>query len=220
MGAGRVKVRVEDLEAWPEVAIGDGPELWVIRVTDLKQWAYCPRVVYFAVQWPKVRPVTYEMEEGRIRHEEERQRFLRIRRRRGGLVGLPAGEYVFDVFHQSETLRLNGKVDLVIVGEEEIIPVDFKDSLNVKATHFRVQLMAYGLLMEEKFEKPARRGFIYSLPRRRGHEVRFTARLRNDVYRLLKEMVSALEGERMPEGPSSSAPCVACEFRRFCNDRL
>lgn len=203
---------------WPEVALGDGPQPFILQVTDLKQWLYCARVVYFAYNWPAVRPEVYHMEEGRLRHEEERRRLARRRMRR--LPGLPDGEYRFDVWHVSDTLHLSGRVDLVIVREEEAIPVDFKDTFRPQAPHFRWQVAAYALLVEEALQLPVRRGYVYSLPKRRGHEVRLTERTRREVKAILQAIAEALQGEAFPAGPTSTAPCVACEFRRFCNDRF
>jgi len=207
----------EELLMLPELALSDGVEPLVLQVTDIKQWAYCPRIVYFRFNWPGVRPSVYNLEEGRQSHEDFESA---LRRRRRKLHGLPHGEWIFNVSHYSRQLGLSGRVDLVIKREDEIIPVDFKDSPNIKARHFRLQVVAYALLLEERFELPARRGFIYSLPRRRGQEVRITSRLRNQVMKLVRTIAEAVQGEEMPPGPKSLAPCVACEFRRFCNDRL
>lgn len=205
------------LVEWPEVALADGPQPLILQVTDLKQWLYCARVVYFAYTWPAVRPEVYHMEEGRLRHEEERHR---LGRRGRHLPGLPEGEYRFDVWHVSKALHLSGRVDLVIVREDEAIPVDFKDTFRPQAAHFRWQVAAYALLVEEALSLPVRRGYVYSLPKRRGHEVRITGRTRREVKAILQAIAEALQGETFPAGPKSSAPCVACEFRRFCNDRF
>ena len=35
-----------------------------IRVSDLKQWVYCPRVFYYQQCLPDVRPTTYKMKAG------------------------------------------------------------------------------------------------------------------------------------------------------------
>lgn len=207
----------EEILLLPELALSDGKVPLVLQVTDIKQWLYCPRIVYFRFNWPSVRPGTYHLEEGRLAHEEL-ERALRRRRRR--LRGLPDGEWLFNVSHYSPRVGLSGRVDLVIRREDEIIPVDFKDSTNIKARHFRLQVAAYALLLEDAFETEVRRGFVYSLPRRRAQEVRMTARVRNEVRRLIAEIVETIPGEHMPEGPKNVAPCVACEFRRFCNDRL
>ena len=41
------------------------------EVTDLKQWAHCPRIVYYRHVLPRVRPVTGLMREGQAHHREE-----------------------------------------------------------------------------------------------------------------------------------------------------
>ena len=37
---------------------------WLLEVTDLKQYACCPRIVFYRYCLPKIRPVTVLMEEG------------------------------------------------------------------------------------------------------------------------------------------------------------
>ena len=207
----------EEILLLPGLALSDGKVPLVLQVTDIKQWLYCPRIVYFRFNWPMVRPGTYNLEEGRRAHGEFE---AALRRRRRRLRGLPDGEWLFNVSHYSPRIGLSGRVDLVIRREDEIIPVDFKDSTNVKARHFRIQVAAYALLLEDAFGEEVQRGFIYSLPRRRAEEVRMTHRVRNEVKRLVQEIGETVYGERMPDGPKSVAPCVGCEFRRFCNDRL
>lgn len=207
----------EEVLALPELALADGVQPLVFQVTDLKQWLYCRRIVYFRFNWPHVRPRTYGLEEGRLAHEEER---ARQRRRPRRVYGVPTGERLFDVSHYSTALGLSGRVDLVILAENEVVVVDFKDSANLKARHFRLQVVAYGLLMEERFEKPVRRGFLYSIPRRKAVEVKVTRRAREEVLGVVRAMAQAVQGEAMPAGPGSLAPCVSCEFRRFCNDRV
>jgi len=43
----------------------------MLRVTDLKQWAYCRRIVYYQQRMPGVGKPTYKMEEGKTaaRHD-------------------------------------------------------------------------------------------------------------------------------------------------------
>jgi len=43
-------------------------------VTDLKQFAYCPRVVYYSYCLPLIRPMTYKMKAGQEAHVEEKGR--------------------------------------------------------------------------------------------------------------------------------------------------
>lgn len=188
------------------------------RVTDLKQWVYCPRVLYYHTCLPDVRPTTYKMQAGieAGRHEERREvrRSLRA-------YGLEQGRRQFDMELASTKLGLRGKVDLVIwldqAPEAEVIPVDYKLSKRM-GQQFKLQLVAYGLILEEMSQIPCTRGFLYSIPERRAHQVRFTARIRDQFQATLAAMGQMLRSEAMPPATPQRKKCVSCEFRRFCND--
>jgi len=64
-------------------------------VTDLKQFAYCPRVVYYSYCLPLIRPVTYKMEAGREAHLDEKGR---EERRSLRAYGLREGERSFNLW--------------------------------------------------------------------------------------------------------------------------
>ena len=82
-----------------------------LAVTDLKQWVYCPRILYYHQCLPDVRPVTYKMEAGieagRAEEGREERRSLRA-------YGLAEGEREFNVPLASERLGLRGEIDLLI----------------------------------------------------------------------------------------------------------
>jgi len=184
-------------------------------VSDLKQYTYCPRVVWYTYCLPLLRPETAKMQESRLRHEEERDREARRSLRP---YGLPEGERRCDVPLASAALGLTGRADLVIVTADEVIPVDYKLTRHATAPHFRLQLAAYGLMLEEAVGLPARRGFVYSMWTREAEEVRFTARLRGQVQRTTEAMRRMVDQELMPGPAARRGRCMACEFRRFCND--
>jgi len=190
------------------------------RVTDFKQWVYCPRLVYYALCLPQIRPETYMMEVGRDAGRSEALRQLRRSLRR---FGLPEGRCELEVPLRSARLGLRGKVDMVIwVGEDatgEVIPVDYKYSRQV-GLHVQMQLVAYGLLLEESSGRPVKRGFLYEIPLKKAVEVPLTAALRRKTLAALQAMRSILSSETMPEPTAQRAKCVLCEFRRFCNDVL
>lgn len=189
----------------------------LLRVIDLKQYVYCPRVLYYQLILPAVRPITYKMEEGILVHHtavaNEKRRQLRT-------YGLTSGQRYFDVPLQSTELGLTGKVDLVIETEREYIPVDYKNSPKL-GSHYKLQLMAYGrLLAEDAAPKTVQRGFIYLIPQRTAVEVRFTKSLQRKLDRALQETEAIYAHEAMPPPTKQRAKCTDCEFRRFCNDVL
>jgi CRISPR-associated exonuclease Cas4 len=191
------------------------------EVTDLKQWAYCPRVVYYRYCLPDVRPVTVLMEAGIAGHRDEG---AREERRSLRPYGLAEGERAFDLVLRSERLGLRGRLDLAVAvparaapGAEAVV-VEYKDSERAAGAHFKLQLAAYALLLEEAWGLPVRRGFFYAIPTRQVEPITITAALRRKVAQTVSDLRAAVVGERMPEAPESRRPCVSCEFRRFCND--
>ncbi|MHB9091231.1 MAG: CRISPR-associated protein Cas4 [Chloroflexota bacterium] len=181
-------------EALPELA-----------ASDLRQYVYCPRVIYYRYCLAVRPPPTYKMTEGKLQHERtealERRRTLRA-------YGLADGERVFAVHLLSERLGIAGTMDMVILRRHEVIPVEFKhaearalpprpDGAEEVATvvgglavplHHKYQLAAYALLAEERWQVPARRCFVYFVAARRAAEVAITPGVRRHTRRLLGEM--------------------------------
>ena len=205
-------------------------ERLAFTVTDLKQYEYCPRIVYYTYCLPLIRPTTFKMEAGQQAHEAapdlERRRSLKAYR-------LSDGERQFDARLESAELGLRGRVDMVITrkgaplscaagaGEglgAEVIPVEYKDSPGRGGPGWLAQLAAYGLMLESAYGLLARRGFIYYIPQRRAREHELTADLKARVVAGVQAMREMIEFERMPSPIGQRAKCAACEFRRFCND--
>jgi CRISPR-associated exonuclease Cas4 len=190
------------------------------RVSDLKQWDYCPRIWYYHHCLPDVRPITYKMqhgiESGLHTEELESRRSLRA-------YGLTQGERSYNVQLTSLKFGLRGVADMVIEtqfkGAAAWIPVDFKES-RIEGPHFKLQLAAYALMLEELHGCVVRRGFLYMIPLRRAVEVPIDRRLRRQVLTALEGMRGVMEHETMPKPTTNLGKCAVCEFRRFCNDVL
>jgi CRISPR-associated exonuclease Cas4 len=186
-----------------------------LNVSDLRQYTYCPRIVYYHYCLPSIRPVTYKMEAGKAAQDAEEDR---EQRRSLRVYGLTAGERTFNVWLESAVLSVRGKVDMVVRRDAEIIPVEYKNSPGRGGKHVDIQLAAYGLLLEEETALPAQRGFIYYIPERRARTIPLDATLKANVRHTLKEIRAMIRAERMPAPTPARAKCAICEFRRFCND--
>src|SRR5258708_1612052 len=164
---------------------------WLLEVTDLKQYTYCPRIVFYRYCLPRVRPITYSMQEGIRSHEEEENR---EERRSLGNYGLTQGECAFHLALQSTRLGLTGRVDLTIAtpsreapGAEAIV-VEYKLSEQKAGSHFTLQLAAYALLLEEAWGLPVKRGYLYSIPLRKAESVAITQHLRRKVMQTVAQI--------------------------------
>lgn len=186
-----------------------------LTVSDIKQYVYCPRIVYFTYCLPVRRPLTYKMVEGGKQHERtaelERRRSLRA-------YGLEEGERHFDVRLYSERLGLSGLLDMVIVTPEEPIPVEFKYSTGKVGLNHKYQLTAYALLVEEEWGEPARRGFIYLIPGKRAVEMPITSGMRRFVMQTIGRIGGMVDKELMPAPTRHRERCTDCEFVNFCGD--
>jgi len=194
---------------------------WFLEVTDLKQYTCCPRIVYYRYCLPRIRPVTRLMPEGQTSHREEE---AREERRSLKTYGVEQGERFFQLVLQSEALGITGCLDLAIAtpGREspqgEAIVVEYKHSEKKAGTHFKLQLAAYALLLEEAWGLPVRQSFLYSIPLREAECIPITPALRRKVFTTIAALRQMIEHERMPLAPGNATRCVQCEFRRFCND--
>src|SRR5579885_3401204 len=94
-----------------------------LRVNDLKQYEYCPRIVFYNTVMPVDRKVTVKMERG----EEEELRLDALEKRRNlRRYQLGSGQRHFHVWLDSPLLGLSGKLDLLIESPKGYFPVDFK----------------------------------------------------------------------------------------------
>ncbi len=192
-------------------------EKQTFRVIDLKQYIYCPRILYYHTVLPQVRPLTYKMEAGKKAHEQtegkEKRRSLRS-------YGLTTGERTFNVPLYSEEMGLSGEIDMLIETDTDLIPVDFKHTKKV-GNHFKMQLMGYGRLLENRSgHKKITRGFLYLIPTRQAIEVSFTKRLHTQLNKAVAELERITKQQIMPPATTQYGRCLDCEFRRFCNDVL
>src|SRR5687767_4480623 len=93
-----------------------------LRVNDIKQYAYCPRIVFYQYTMPVEKKATWKMEQGKI--EEAEIDRLEKRRKLSG-YRLVEGERRFHFRLTSARLGLSGRLDLLIDSPEGLFPVDF-----------------------------------------------------------------------------------------------
>jgi len=194
------------------------PEL---SVSDVRQWVYCPRIVYYRLCQPLRRPTTYKMEEGKLQHERIEELEARRTMRAYGLRQEELEGVVERHFRprlRSQRLGLSGIVDLVLVLPLESIPVEYKHTEAPLGLNHKYQLVAYALLAEEQWGRPVRRGMVHFLASERVEDVPITPNGRTHLRKILWEIRDMVVGEHLPPPTSKRGRCVDCEYRRFCGD--
>jgi len=187
-----------------------------VTVADVVQYHYCPRKVYFLRVMDVPAGVRRKMEYGDEVHEREKRRMME----RVDLYGFDkdeVAETIQDLQIESLTLRLRGKLDVVIsLRNGELIPVDTKytDS-TVPQRQYLKQLCAYALLLEEWGKKPVKRGLIYFSQQKKIHSIDISHEDKESIKRDVKIIEKMLDSESPPR-PVSPEKCRYCEVKKYC----
>lgn len=190
---------------------------FLIRVTDIKQWYYCPRVVYFTYLMPVEKKITPKMRFGAEQHEIisalERRRKLKE-------YGISEGQRLFHVPLRSTHLGLSGLLDLLLITGSRYIPIEFKDTLRGVSMNHRYQLAGYALLIEENYACKVDQGFLYQIPTDRVNTIRLDDQLKSAVRNAVNDIHEMIATESMPQPTPQRGKCTDCEFLHFCGDRF
>ena len=186
-----------------------------LRVNDIKQYAYCPRIVFYQYSMPVEKKATWKMEQGKIQEAEIDR--LEKRRKLSG-YRLAEGERRFHFWLGSERLGLSGKLDLLIKSPEGMFPVDFKWTTGRPHRNHIFQLCAYALLLEDCCEESVTKGFVYLIPKSDAVVFDLTEELKQQTRTMLEEIRRMIETEVMPLPTPVRNRCTDCEYRNFCGD--
>jgi len=186
-----------------------------LRVTDVKQYFYCPRIIYFTYVCPVQKKVTAKMQYGKDAHLE----LDRLEKRRTfKRYNFKEGERKFHASLYSSRLGLEGKLDMHIVAGEEIFPVEFKHTAAGPSLSHKYQLVAYAMLLEDRYNRPVRYGFLCYNSSNEVIPVDITPNARLHVKETIVRIRSMVSAEKMPARTIHRGRCVDCEYRNFCGD--
>jgi CRISPR-associated exonuclease Cas4 len=186
-----------------------------IRVNDIKQYAYCPRIVFYQYCMPVEKKTTWKMDQGKVAEDEidklEKRRKLQEYR-------LAEGHRRFHVWLSSEGLGLSGKLDLLIDSPEGLFPVDFKLTTGRPHKNHIAQLCAYALLLQDCYQREVTKGFVYLIPNNDAVVFDLTADRKAETQGMIGEIRRMIEREQMPPPTSVRNRCTDCEYRNYCGD--
>lgn len=187
----------------------------LIPAVELRQWTYCPRVVYYHIMMNGAARSTYKMEEG-LRAQDlveglEMRRTLRE-------YGLGSAERQFGIWLQDEKLGLTGKIDLLLKEENTASVVDFKLTSGEVEENHRMQLAGYALLVENALHLAVPVTFLYRIPDNKVFSVVVDEALKERVRRTVTAIRDLRVSEELPEPTAVRARCVECEYSNYCGD--
>jgi len=195
--------------------LSEDEDVRLIPVSWIKQYHFCPRIVYYVGVLGFAERLTESMVEGMEFHSSEKRKAPRRRTLAGG-----RGEAVKASWSRlhvaSRRLGLYGTIDEVAEAGDGLVVVEskFMRAPRKPPPGHVYQAVAYAMLAEEALRKPARRVVIKYLRDGRSFEVPVTEGLRRHVVWTVSRMRSILEGKAPRE--ADRRKCSSCGYRKVC----
>lgn len=189
----------------------------VLRVSDLRQWTYCPRVAWWTHVCPVGKLESFKMRLGLLKERRlqrlQKRRTLRSFGFKGGVGAIECNVNLY-----SPSLQLSGRLDLMLRWGASRFPVEIKFTEGPARLNHRLQLAGYAMLLEDEFGVPVPHGYVARLPDDTVDRVLIDGPLRELTLKTMDALRIMIRDERMPPANPLLARCVDCEYRLFCGD--
>lgn len=120
---------------------------------------------------------------------------------------------------ESDELKLKGVIDQVHVYDNEYVPFELKTgrtpSDGVWPSH-RIQISAYSLLLQEKFNKQIKEGFVVYLDSKEKRHIAINPFMKREVRQIVDEVIALLESKELPDFCNNENKCRKCGLRETC----
>jgi CRISPR-associated exonuclease Cas4 len=187
----------------------------IVNVNDVKQWAYCPRVVHYQRLYPAAGAPTPKMEMGHNYQHRIRELLPRRTLRPFGFIK-PRME--FERWLEDPVLGLQGKADLVLYVLGKVAVVDFKFTGSGLTRNIKLQLTAYSLLIEARTAIRPTVAFMFRIPDNEIIPLEIDQPLREETIQAVHDIRKMIRMERLPPPTANRRRCVDCEFANLCAD--
>lgn len=179
--------------------------------TDVKRFAYCPKIIYISKVLHLEERTTDYMEFGKEKHDKSIIAPL--------LASLRVKKVLENVEMESRRLRVRGKVDYVLVTKfDEYVPAEIKWAeafRSIKRDH-ALQIATYALLIEENFNTVVKRGVVYYLRSRNIYVFPIGNDLKKEVRNIIEKISKIIDNEAEPEVKVIKRKCTNCGFKNHC----
>lgn len=189
--------------------------LFDIPVNLIREWCYCPRIVYYMELTNH--KVTYPpwVQQGTDFHAAAENLW---KRRNLSRFGLEQGKRHHNLAVSSEQLSMHGIVDMAIETEQQAYAAEFKLSATNKRRGDVMQLVAYAMLLEKHFAKPSPVGFLVGKGKVL-HCIEIDDSKRREVKKIVQD-ITAMLAKGMKPHSNATTQCHICQYLNYCNDRF
>jgi len=187
---------------------------YYLTATDLMNYSYCPRIIYFVHVLKIPQATTTKEYKGR----EKETDFQHKAKRTKVVKKYPKLPKMFKVKLSSEKLRMKTIVDSIMINKEkeEAYPIQAKYSYTPRSVYQtqKNQLALESLLVEDKLNMKSPFGFIKFL--KSGDLVKVSTEKREPIFEIFEKITEIVEKEKMPKPTNYKKRCVDCCFKNVC----
>ncbi len=122
---------------------------------------------------------------------------------------------------ESEKLGLKGIIDQIEIYSKGFVPVELKTGKSPREGVWpghKIQLIAYALLLEEKFNTEIKEGFVNYLDSKEKRHIAINPFMRIEVRQLIEKANSLLNSDKMPDFEKNQNKCINCGLKEDCYD--
>jgi CRISPR-associated exonuclease Cas4 len=187
----------------------------LIPVTELKQWVYCERIVYYHRLMPGIGQPTFKMKEAIAAQD-----LIETLEMRRGLqaYGFEGARRRFGVWLSDVKMGLSAKTDLILEASDGVAVVDFKLTSGELGENHRMQLAGYSMLAEAAYSLPSQVAFLYRIPDSQVFAVEITPELRGAVITAISRIREMEREQWCPPATTVRGRCIECEYANYCGD--
>lgn len=189
----------------------------MVTPSEVIEHIYCPRFTYFmqVLNIPQFEDRRFKVLKGREVHQRREQENRSYLRKNIGVVHRDR-----EVYLASPNLGVRGVVDEVLtLNDGTLAPLDYKYTPyreRAFQTH-QVQVVLYGLLVQEVYGKPVNRGYVAYI---RGGSKVVTVPIDTvrgeETKAVVQEILSIIHTGRLPKRTPQRAKCVDCCYKNIC----
>lgn len=187
----------------------------LIPATWIKQYHFCPRIIYYLGVLGYSEELTESMVEGKEYHLTEERRVKR-RKTVAGEKKEAARASWSRITATSKRIGLYGVIDEVYETDNGLVVVEnkFMKAPRKPYPSHVYQAAAYAMLAEEALGKIVRKVSIRYVRDGKAFEIPLTEDLRKHVLWSVSRIRSIIEKEKIPRG--NRKKCVSCGFMKIC----
>ena len=120
---------------------------------------------------------------------------------------------------ESRQLRLRGIIDQVHIYEEGYVPFELKTGKTpqdgVWPSH-RIQIAAYSMLLQEKFSKEVKEGYVVYLDTKEKRQIAINPFMKEEVKQVVDKIMVLIESKELPDFCNNENKCRKCGLRQTC----